>query len=470
MKFFQSLLVAPAALTIFSPITANAAELNLGDFSKYSENSFENKSNFSELYPSDWSYQSIRDVVTSRGCSNLFPSGPISRFEAATIINTCLKDFAQITKQERRLIDEFNSELTVITSRVEGLDTRFDQIEAGSFSSTTVASFSADFAMGAVDGKTVTTSGGTTTKTVDGVSNVLVQQADGTENAEKVVVDYSYEIGLTTSFTGEDSLDVTLAAGVGTLSELDLSKDNGDTLTVDGISYTFPLGDKATAFVGHGVEGSALFNTACVYGGPSDTLSSCGAISSAIDEDGQATGVGLTFDFGNGFTASVGYEGQGNGTDGLASHEGLDSIAGQLAYSTDTYGFSVTFSEIETTTTSEDTFTAINAYYSPETVGFPSISVGYEWGDDGDAAATADETSSYFIGLEWNELGGGTFGVAAGTHTPVVEDGDELLMYEVYYSYPINDGMTITPLIYTKDMATGTEDQTGVMVKASFSF
>ena len=43
-------------------------------------------------------------------------------------------------------------------------------------------------------------------------------------------------------------------------------------------------------------------------------------------------------------------------------------------------------------------------------------------------------------------------------------------MYEAYYSYPINDGMTVTPLIYTKDMATGTDDQTGIMVKTSFSF
>ena len=44
------------------------------------------------------------------------------------------------------------------------------------------------------------------------------------------------------------------------------------------------------------------------------------------------------------------------------------------------------------------------------------------------------------------------------------------MMYEAYYSYPINDGMTVTPLIYTKDMATGTDDQTGIMVKTSFSF
>ena len=44
-------------------------------------------------------------------------------------------------------------------------------------------------------------------------------------------------------------------------------------------------------------------------------------------------------------------------------------------------------------------------------------------------------------------------------------------MYEAYYDYPINDGMTITPLIYVKDVSTvNTDDTTGVMVKTSFSF
>ena len=43
-------------------------------------------------------------------------------------------------------------------------------------------------------------------------------------------------------------------------------------------------------------------------------------------------------------------------------------------------------------------------------------------------------------------------------------------MYEAFYSYEINDGMTITPLVYSKDFAPGTDDETGLMVKTSFSF
>ena len=44
------------------------------------------------------------------------------------------------------------------------------------------------------------------------------------------------------------------------------------------------------------------------------------------------------------------------------------------------------------------------------------------------------------------------------------------MMYEVFYSYEVNDGMTITPLIYVKETVPTSDDLTGVMVKTSFSF
>ena len=119
----------------------------------------------------------------------------------------------------------------------------------GGFSETTTASFSADMAIGAVDG--------------------------GTSTADDAVeAYYGFQIDLNTSFTGEDSLDISIDAGNadnGNLDELDLN-DSGDTLAVDGVSYTFPLGDKTTVFVGDNMDGSTLFSTACVYGGPTLSL------------------------------------------------------------------------------------------------------------------------------------------------------------------------------------------------------
>ena len=88
----------------------------------------------------------------------------------------------------------------------------------------------------------------------------------------------------------------------------------------------------------------------------------------------------------------------------------------------------------------------------------------------GGQPATTDESTNYFLGIN-GEVGPGELGVALGTSGGQQEGSDEELMYEAYYSYPVNDGMTITPLIYLKEQATvGTPDQTGVMVKTSFSF
>ena len=44
------------------------------------------------------------------------------------------------------------------------------------------------------------------------------------------------------------------------------------------------------------------------------------------------------------------------------------------------------------------------------------------------------------------------------------------MAYEAFYSYPVNDGMTITPAVFILENATGTDDETGIVVKTSFSF
>ena len=99
-----------------------------------------------------------------------------------------------------------------------------------------------------------------------------------------------------------------------------------------------------------------------------------------------------------------------------------------------------------------------------------SISGGYEFGDLGGEAETVDGVINYFVGIS-APAGPGEIGGAVGTSGGQTEGSTEELMYEAYYSYPLNDGMTITPLVYVKEQATvGTPDQTGIMVKTSFSF
>ena len=321
----------------------------------------------------------------------------------------------------------------------------------GGFSETTTASFSADMYLGAVTGGPD-----------NGAGNAI---GDGT------MAGYSFQIDLNTSFTGEDSFDVSIDAGNSDatgIAEFD-GNATSDKLTVDGVSYTFPLGESMTVIVGDNTDGSALFTTACTYGGPTNTLDDCGNVNAGITNGGAA--VGASYDFGSGFTAAVGYAaGEGDMATGLMTKETLDAYGVNASYTGDNFGISVTYGLVETSSTDEDTFTAFNGYYSPD--GFPSISVGYEIGEDGSVAdKTADELTSFFVGLQFDELGPGTAGVALGTKTPTVEKTDEQYMYEAYYSYPINDGMTITPVVFIKETSTaGVDDETGVMVKTSFSF
>ena len=334
-------------------------------------------------------------------------------------------------------INDFNPaiENNTLLAGGEGLVSSDD----GGFSSTTTASFSADLAIGAVDGNTET---------------------NGTE---ALTTGYSFQIDLNTSFTGEDSLDISLDAGNaddGSLDILDLN-DSGDTLKVDGVAYTFPIGDKTTVFVGDNMDGSTLYNTACVYGGQTIQLDDCGNSGAAMAA-GAGTAAGASYDFGNGFTAAIGYE--GNPT-GLMTKEGYDVFGGQLTYTGDAYGVSVTYSDYESSTQADTTYTAFNAYYTPESAGsLPSISAGYEAG----TITGATDTSQWMVGLQWDEVGAGTLGAALGTYGHIADGATEYYMYEAFYSYPMNDGMTITPVVFIKE--TSSTDETGLMLKTSFSF
>ena len=387
MKLFKSLLIAPATLGLLAPMSATANELNIADVSSYS--SSEEVENISEFYP---------------------------------------------------------KELAVTNSRVDGLEVRMSEIEAGSFSETTTASFSADFYLGGVDGGTTATN-------------------------DPFMATYGFQIDLNTSFTGEDSLDISLDSGntsdnTTSVAEFD-GNATGGSVDVDGVSYTFPVGG-ATVFVADNGDASGLFSVACTYGGPTNTLDDCGNVNAAPSSGGTAAGA--SYDFGNGFTSALGFQTKdGEENLGIMTEESEESYALNAAYSGDNYGLSVTYGNIEDGADGNDKYTAFNGYYTPDSTGLPSISVGYEIGDD-DSKTTKEEITSFFVGLQWDEVGPGSAGIALG-HSSTAEGDEEEYMYEAYYSYPINDGMTITPVVYTKESATaGQDDATGVMVKTSFSF
>ena len=384
MKLFKSLLVAPATLGLLAPISVSANEVNLNDISNYSD-------------------------VESIEFAN-------SSFE----------------KEEP-------TQSTLLAGG-EGLVDSYD----GSFSTTTTASFGADFVIGAVDG--------------------------GAAGSEATTFDYQYGMSLSTSFTGEDSLDLTIETGNAASSSATILNMNGmsDQMTLDGITYTFPLGDALTVMVGDSTDVSALYSTACTYSAFTDLLGNCGSGTAAglgggTDTDSSSSATfAASYDFGNGLTVAGGLSGAGGSDAGLFTKESYDVYGVQVAYNTDSLGVSLSYALTETSTTADTSFLGINAFYALD--GGPSISVGFEAEDPDDSA----EETGYFVGLTWDDLGPGSFSIGMSTLENYTDAETEYYQYEAAYSYAVNDGITVTPGIFISEGADA--DETGVVLKTSFSF
>ena len=188
MKLFQQLLVAPAALGLMAPVAATAAELNINDVSGYSNSGqVQSFSQFSDVYPTDWAYQALTNLAERHGCVASAPNGSMTRYEAAALLNKCLGNVAQLNSEERRLVKEFAPELAVIKGRLDGLEARVGEFEAGMFSTTTKLKGKTEFVMGGVDRDNATDTATTLT--------------------------YSTRFDLKTSFTGEDLLYTRIKAG-----------------------------------------------------------------------------------------------------------------------------------------------------------------------------------------------------------------------------------------------------------------
>merc|ERR1712216_261702 len=157
MKLFHQLLVAPAALGLLAPMAANATELNINGVSDYAATGEQVTSitQFSDVYPTDWAYQALSNLIERYGCVAGYPNGTyrgnraMTRFEAAALLNACLDRVTEVTDELKRLMKEFEKELAILKGRVDGLEARVDGLEATQFSTTTKLKGKATFVIGA---------------------------------------------------------------------------------------------------------------------------------------------------------------------------------------------------------------------------------------------------------------------------------------------------------------------------------
>ena len=146
MEFVQSILIASA---VFGGL-ASTGEPNLNGVSDDAARSLENSrdqvtsvTQFSDVYPTDWAYQALSNLVEQYGCVAGYPNGTfrgnraMTRYEAAALLNACLDRVTEVTDELRRLISEFETELAVLRGRVDGLEARVGELEATQFSTTT---------------------------------------------------------------------------------------------------------------------------------------------------------------------------------------------------------------------------------------------------------------------------------------------------------------------------------------------
>jgi hypothetical protein len=283
----------------------------------------------------------------------------------------------------------FSNELVKNDLSVDALEAQPNYFDAGSFSDTTTLDGKAVMAIGAIDG------------------------ADTLGKSEKLSFAYVHQMNLNTSFTGDDNLYVRLKAGSGWSEGPWTSKPgtyhiesykNGDTVSVDKLWYTFPIGDKVTATIGPKIENYYMLAASpSVYKPGVLKAFKLGGHSSAFGAS-TSVGGGLAYKADNGFAASTTFNSKK--ADGLFTDQDQNKINTQVAYTDDNYHLSATYSmqngwnswsyystkdlqsgasnvgwgPNSTLITTQADALALRAWWRPEETGkaIPSISVGWD--------------------------------------------------------------------------------------------
>jgi len=282
MKLFKQLLVAPAALGLVAPMAVSAQEvaslngmsavneyMNQQDIDRFraweSKNQVTSVTQFSDVQPTDWAYQALSNLIEKYGCVAGYPNGtfkggnPLSRYEAAALLNACLERVTEQTDELQRLLTEFQGELTVLRGRVDGLEKKVGKLEVMQFSTTTKLQGEANMVLGGVgyNGNTF----------LNRTNNYLTRTntvAAPTAALNAMSFNYDVRLNFTTSFTGKDLLYTRLRGGnfgtsafAGTaplvMARLDkaFAPTGGDNVVnIDRFYYRFPVGKEFTVTIG----------------------------------------------------------------------------------------------------------------------------------------------------------------------------------------------------------------------------
>mgnify|MGYP003326952213 CR=1 FL=1 len=308
---------------------------------------------------------------------------------------------------------------------------------------------------------------------------------------------YTYTMNLNTSFTGDDNLYVRIKTG--NHSKTDFSYDktygsylsstnaNGDALKVDKIWYQFPVGDNNTVWVGPRIENYYMHGTTPSIYKPVTKQFTLGGNGEAYGASTDS-GIGWAYKADNGFSLSSNVVSKQNkSTKGFLTDQAKTNWSTQVAYTTDTYHLSLisalkyngwtdsyyTTSLGKARPDGNSTNYGLRGYWRPdsESQAVPEISVGY---DISTVEGQDADTDAYFVGLTWKDTfqADDKIGVAFGQPQTAETDTVEPFAWEAYYSYKLNDSVTVTPGIFGASDRTGTAgvDITGAILETTFKF
>ncbi|MEB3225110.1 MAG: iron uptake porin [Synechococcus sp.] len=300
--------------------TAQANTEILNQINSYSQDDIAQVNNvfqLSDVSPSDWAFDALRNLVEKYNCIVGYPDGtfrgnrPLSRYEFAAGLNACLQQIErmvqsgqpEVTAEDlaalRRLVNEFEAELATLGARVDDLEGRVEFLEDHQFSTTTKLRGEVIFNLGGAFGDT---------------------RADGSGDPidDQITFSDRVRLNLDTSFTGKDRLRTRLEAGNITAfddatdvdtARLGFDTDNGNDVEIGKLFYRFPVGDNARAYIGAvGLGLDDMFNVTNDYFESSGT----GALSrfgryNPIYRGPDGAGAGFNFELGERVTLSAAY-------------------------------------------------------------------------------------------------------------------------------------------------------------------
>ncbi len=430
--------------------------------------------------------------------------------QASDVVNLEeMNSYARSRSKSSRLdsktfINEVSEDIANLKGRVDGLEVKQNEFEAGSFSDTTTLSGSAVFAATAIDGATKV-------------------NAAASESLQTM---YTYTMDLNTSFTGDDNLYVRLRTGNGKVETKD-ANDNVtskgsfyektafyhtdtysgglDALAVDKIWYTTPIGtsEKWTATFGPKIENYYMYAApVSIYRPGFHKAFKLGSLSGAFGASTKQ-GVGVKYVGDNGFAVSSNIVSEGGATtDGLFTKEDGSKWDTMVAYTKDQYHVSLTLSQqdkdwssfsyyatdaVKADPLSDATAYAARAYWRPQESGTatPEISVGYDViSFDGNSGANkVKDASSYFVGLGWPDMFQDSDYIGLGFGQPLkttetvngdaaTDDAISPFLWELTYSFKVNDSVTMIPTVFggTDIQSSTDQDIFGAALTTKFKF